>query len=160
MFVCLFTTTQTYSTYSLTLTLSLSLCSSYHYYSKKNSRNRNLLGLDDINDDDTQAGASSFSSEQMVEQRNDDSGQLLKEKVETLKRISIDIESQVRESNSLLDDLNLDLNNARALLSNTMKKLSDLAQTATSRHMLYLVAFVVLVERRRHISPSSKMNDR
>ncbi|EFA76658.1 hypothetical protein PPL_09408, partial [Heterostelium album PN500] len=105
--------------------------------------NRNVLGLDDQND--FKSSPNTFNSEQLVEQRNDEQGVMLKEKTETLKRISIDIESQVRESNSLLDDLTGDLSNAQALLSNSMKKLSQLAQTATSRHMMYLIFFVVFV---------------
>ncbi|GAM27779.1 hypothetical protein SAMD00019534_109550, partial [Acytostelium subglobosum LB1] len=110
-----------------------------------NSRStRNVLGLDD-NNSMNRSSPNSFNSEQLVEQRNDEQGQMLKEKTEVLKRISIDIESQVRESNSLLDDLNGDLSNAQALLSNTMKKLTHLAQTATSRHMMYLILFVVFV---------------
>ncbi|KYQ91017.1 hypothetical protein DLAC_07916 [Tieghemostelium lacteum] len=110
----------------------------------------------------------SFGKEQLMEQQNDKYYDNINNKITDLKRvtiplyynqslknsytyiyttnqISLDIESQVQESNTLLERIESELHSASSLLSNTMKKLNDVSKTATSRHMLFLILFVVFI---------------
>ncbi|EGC30388.1 hypothetical protein DICPUDRAFT_13105, partial [Dictyostelium purpureum] len=113
----------------------------------RNVKNRNILGyeeeenfknsLNGYNNNDS----GKINSEQLFLQQNDQSIETMNQKVKILNRVVLDIESQVQESNSLLDSLDTDMSGAQALLSNTMKKLSDLSKTATSGHMIMLIFF-------------------
>ncbi|KAF2068141.1 hypothetical protein CYY_010530 [Polysphondylium violaceum] len=116
----------------------------------RSKKNRNILGFEDENNggnrfDRNGADSNKVNSEQLFIQQNDQTIEGMNQKANTLKRIVLDIESQVQESNNLLDRLETDLSGARALLSNTMSKLSDLSRSATNTHMLYLIIFVVFI---------------
>lgn len=117
----------------------------------RSKKNRNILGFEDdsnMNRFDRNGADNNnnkMNSEQLFIQQNDQTIEGMNQKANTLKRIVLDIESQVQESNNLLDRLETDLSGARALLSNTMSKLSDLSKSATNTHMLYLIIFVVFV---------------
>ncbi|KAF2068142.1 hypothetical protein CYY_010530 [Polysphondylium violaceum] len=117
---------------------------------RSRKKNRNILGFEDENNggnrfDRNGADSNKVNSEQLFIQQNDQTIEGMNQKANTLKRIVLDIESQVQESNNLLDRLETDLSGARALLSNTMSKLSDLSRSATNTHMLYLIIFVVFI---------------
>ncbi len=74
-----------------------------HHY---RNNGRSLLGLDDeISTDNDVYKSHTINSEQMLEQNNDERLNTLGEKVKTIKLIAVDIESQVAESNKLLDDM-------------------------------------------------------
>ncbi|KAN0031283.1 hypothetical protein ACTA71_010372 [Dictyostelium dimigraforme] len=118
----------------------------------RNVKNRNILGFEEeenfknsLNNYDRGANDQKINSEQLFLQQNDQTIEAMNQKANILKRVVLDIESQVQESNSLLDNLNADMSGAQALLSGTMKKLTDLSKTATSSHMMYLIFFVVFI---------------
>ncbi|KAK5584738.1 hypothetical protein RB653_006355 [Dictyostelium firmibasis] len=118
----------------------------------RNVKNRNILGFEEeenfknsLNNFDRGGNDQKINSEQLFLQQNDQTIEAMNQKANVLKRVVLDIESQVQESNSLLDNLGTDMSNAQALLSGTMKKLTDLSKTATSSHMMYLIFFVVFV---------------
>eukprot|EP01112_Ceratiomyxa_fruticulosa_P021010 TRINITY_DN7309_c0_g2_i1.p1 TRINITY_DN7309_c0_g2~~TRINITY_DN7309_c0_g2_i1.p1 ORF type:complete len:133 (-),score=27.13 TRINITY_DN7309_c0_g2_i1:75-473(-) len=105
---------------------------------------RSVLGLDDPYESDAYRRSIS-QSEQLLEQHNDEKIADLARKVDTIKRISVDIESQARESNSLMEGLENQMSNVQGILQGTMLKLTNLAQNGGSRHMMYLILFMVFV---------------
>lgn len=69
----------------------------------------------------------------------------LANKVSALRDISKQIGNAVREDNALLGDLEGGFDSANSLLGGTMQRLSSLASSKDSRHMLYLACFVVFI---------------
>eukprot|EP01132_Coremiostelium_polycephalum_P009939 gene9939-12187_t len=107
---------------------------------------RNVLGFEDDpwNNNGTR-NPDSMSSEQLFETQNDRLYTDISERANVLHSIALEIEGQVRESNSILDTLERGITGAQLTLSSSMSKLKDLSKTATSRHMLYLILFVLFV---------------
>ena len=63
----------------------------------------------------------------------------------TTHEYTIAIGSHVKEDNRLLGDLDNSFDSAGSLLSGTMKRLGNLADSGGNRHMLYLALFVIFV---------------
>lgn len=81
----------------------------------------------------------------MQEHENEMQIDALANKVNALKGIAIHIGDHVRDDNRLLDNLDANFDDTSGLLGNTMRKLSTMASSKDSSHMLYLVLFVVAV---------------
>ena len=62
-----------------------------------------------------------------------------------LKGLTIDIGNEVREQNSFLDNMGDGFMNTRDLLQGSMKRIGTMLETGGSKHMCYMVAFVVFV---------------
>eukprot|EP01111_Echinosteliopsis_oligospora_P000782 TRINITY_DN1091_c0_g1_i1.p1 TRINITY_DN1091_c0_g1~~TRINITY_DN1091_c0_g1_i1.p1 ORF type:complete len:130 (+),score=29.47 TRINITY_DN1091_c0_g1_i1:92-481(+) len=112
---------------------------------KRGTNGRSLLGLDDdVNDGDIHKQHTS-QSEQLLMEHNDDKVNQLGAKVGVIKQIAVDIESQTRESNRLLDGLDESMTGVQGLLAKTMGSLNQLVKEGGSRHMLYLILFMLFV---------------
>ena len=60
-------------------------------------------------------------------------------------QISTDISIQVQDSNRSLDALDQDMSSVRGLIQGSMRRLTRLVEQSGSRHMCYLILFVVVV---------------
>ena len=70
---------------------------------------------------------------------------LLAEKVAALKGISIDIRKEVRDQNEFLDRASNTFDKTGSLLGGTVKKVQQMLASGGSKHMCYLICFVVFV---------------
>eukprot|EP00611_Tribonema_gayanum_P018473 TRINITY_DN315_c0_g1_i3.p1 TRINITY_DN315_c0_g1~~TRINITY_DN315_c0_g1_i3.p1 ORF type:complete len:140 (-),score=18.77 TRINITY_DN315_c0_g1_i3:173-592(-) len=64
--------------------------------------------------------------------------------VSMLKGLTIDIGNEVNSQNTLLDGMSNSMFDANGLLGGTMKKIGTMMKRGGSKHMCYLVAFIVL----------------
>mmetsp|Transcript_24076 Transcript_24076/g.72249 ORF Transcript_24076/g.72249 Transcript_24076/m.72249 type:complete len:107 (-) Transcript_24076:13-333(-) len=76
---------------------------------------------------------------------NDDAMAALSGKVSALRALSYDIEGEIKSQNALLNDMDGSVGGARALLANTMLKLTDAIRAGGSRNTWYLAGFVMFV---------------
>ncbi|KAL1504074.1 hypothetical protein AB1Y20_010484 [Prymnesium parvum] len=83
--------------------------------------------------------------EAFLEEDNDAQIRSLGSKVSELRALSINIGQHVKSDNALLDELDGNFDSTGNILSGTMKRLGNLTNSKDSRHMLYLVVFVVVV---------------
>ncbi|KAG5179984.1 soluble NSF attachment protein receptor [Tribonema minus] len=80
----------------------------------------------------------------MLEMENDRHISNLSEQVSMLKGLTIDIGNEVNSQNTLLDGMSNSMFDANGLLGGTMKKIGTMMKRGGSKHMCYLVAFIVL----------------
>jgi len=80
-----------------------------------------------------------------LEQQNDAELGALNQKVEQLGDIARGIGKQVKESNSLLDNMNIDFDKAGQLLKGTMNHLKVMMQKGSGKHLCYMIAFVFVL---------------
>mmetsp|Transcript_7618 Transcript_7618/g.19721 ORF Transcript_7618/g.19721 Transcript_7618/m.19721 type:complete len:125 (+) Transcript_7618:1315-1689(+) len=80
-----------------------------------------------------------------MERENDETINLLHNKVSQLKEMTIQIGDFVNQDNRMLDDMGGNFDKTGGLLGGTMKRLDALAQTKHGRHMIYLALFVCCV---------------
>ena len=78
-----------------------------------------------------------------MEQENEAQIGMLAGKVAQIKQLSIDIRGDVRDDNKLIGDLDGSFDSAGSMLHGTMKRLGSMVNSKDSRHMLYLIVFVV-----------------
>lgn len=81
----------------------------------------------------------------IMEQQNNDRISELSDQVSRLKGLTIDIGNEVREQNSLLDDMGEGFGNAGDLLAGSLRRIGTMLDSRSGRHMCYMVAFVVFV---------------
>uniref|UniRef100_A0A7S2NWZ0 t-SNARE coiled-coil homology domain-containing protein n=1 Tax=Leptocylindrus danicus TaxID=163516 RepID=A0A7S2NWZ0_9STRA len=81
----------------------------------------------------------------IMEQQNNERIADLSEQVARLKGLTIDIGNEVREQNSLLDNMGDNFGNVGDLLNGTMRRIGTLLDRGGAKHMFYLVGFVVAV---------------
>ncbi|KAF9937584.1 hypothetical protein BGZ67_001095 [Mortierella alpina] len=80
-----------------------------------------------------------------LESQNDEELSGLHSKVAMLKKITMDIGHEVRESTVFLGDLDQDFGRTGGLLNTTYTKLKVMASTQNGRYMCYMVSFCVFV---------------
>ncbi len=81
----------------------------------------------------------------IMEQQNNDKIDQLSDQVALLKGLTIDIGNEVREQNSLLDQMGDGFSNAGELLAGSLKKIGTMLESGGAKHMLYMVGFIVVV---------------
>mmetsp|Transcript_23596 Transcript_23596/g.23792 ORF Transcript_23596/g.23792 Transcript_23596/m.23792 type:complete len:129 (+) Transcript_23596:77-463(+) len=81
----------------------------------------------------------------LLEQENNDRWNALGDQVNLLKSLTIDINQEVKSQNSLLDGMGTNFTSAGELFSKTIGKMGVMLNSASSKHMYYLVGFVVFV---------------
>ena len=100
------------------------------------------------------AGSGSWSSKQkreadvgldMMEAQNDKHWDSLGEQVDLLKKLSMDINSEVKSQNSLLDGMEGSFGGTIDMFRNTAAKIGAQILAPGSSHMVYLVLFIVVV---------------
>jgi blocked-early-in-transport protein 1 len=62
-----------------------------------------------------------------------------------LKGLTIDIGNEVREQNSLLDDMGEGFSSTSDLLAGSLRRIGTMLESGGAKHMCYLVTFVVFV---------------
>ncbi|KAL3810650.1 hypothetical protein ACHAXA_008174 [Cyclostephanos tholiformis] len=81
----------------------------------------------------------------IMEQQNNDRISELSEQVARLKGLTIDIGNEVREQNSLLDNMGDGFTNVGDMLTVSLARMGIMLERGGAKHMCYLVAFVVFV---------------
>ena len=89
--------------------------------------------------------SSSDANAGILEQQNNEYIDELSDQVARLKGLTIDIGNEVKEQNSLLDDMGDGFTNVGDMLSNSLNRIGTMLQTAGSKHMMYMVLFCVVV---------------
>lgn len=113
--------------------------SSNGHFSNNMYRNGNSRGYDP-----ERGGLSSADmNANIMEQQNNDRIDDLSEQVARLKGLTIDIGNEVREQNSLLDQMGEGFSHTGDLLSGSLKKIGTMLDSAGAKHMCYMVAFTV-----------------
>ena len=90
-------------------------------------------------------GRSGDLNSNIMEQQNNERINELSEQVARLKGLTIEIGNEVREQNSLLDNMGDTFGNVGDLLQGTMRRIGHLLDSGGAKHMCYLVTFVVCV---------------
>ncbi len=80
-----------------------------------------------------------------MEQQNNDRITELSEQVARLKGLTIDIGNEVREQNSLLDNMGDGFTNVGDMLTVSLARMGIMLERGGAKHMCYLVGFVVFV---------------
>ncbi|GKZ00730.1 hypothetical protein MPSEU_001024900 [Mayamaea pseudoterrestris] len=91
------------------------------------------------------AGGRGFNdaNSNIMEQQNNERIDLLSDQVARLKGLTIEIGNEVKEQNSLLDNMGDAFSNTRDLLGNSLTRIGTMLQSGGAKHMCYMVAFGV-----------------
>lgn len=81
----------------------------------------------------------------IMEQQNNERISELSDQVARLKGLTIDIGNEVREQNSLLDNMGDGFSNVGDMLTGSLARMGVMLDRGGAKHMCYLVAFVVFV---------------
>jgi len=109
------------------------------------NRSRSLLGLPDRSQRDEASRLAQAQSEQLLEKDNDQGLDQLASVSGRVLEIARDIESGIKTSNDLLVSTDSAFDQVQGVLKGSMKKLNSITEQAGSRHMCYLILFVVFV---------------
>jgi blocked-early-in-transport protein 1 len=80
---------------------------------------------------------------QLYEEENNRQTAVLGEQVGRLKELSLLINTEVNQQNDLLDGMGSSFGQTGQLMAGTLKKLQHMIDTGGSKHMCYLVLFIV-----------------
>ena len=87
----------------------------------------------------------SYGNQNLMEQQNEERVAMLAAQVSQLKSLSIDIGNEVREQNTLLDEMDGSFGSVTSLLGTNITRIGNMLKTGGGRHMMMLVGFVVFV---------------
>ena len=79
----------------------------------------------------------------IMEQQNNERMNELASHVALLKGLTIEIGNEVREQNSLLDNMNDGFSNTRDMLQNSLRRIGSMLEQGGTKHMCYMVLFCV-----------------
>lgn len=79
----------------------------------------------------------------IMEQQNNDRISELSEQVARLKGLTIDIGNEVREQNSLLDQMQDGFSSTGDLLAGSLRRIGTMLESGGAKHMMYMVGFIV-----------------
>lgn len=79
----------------------------------------------------------------IMEQQNNERISELSEQVARLKGLTIDIGNEVREQNSLLDNMQDGFMNVGDMLQGSLQRIGTMLKSGGAKHMCYMVSFVV-----------------
>jgi len=79
----------------------------------------------------------------ILESQNNERINELSDQVARLKGLTIDIGSEVREQNSLLDNMGDGFLHTGDLLRSSLTRIGTMLETGGTKHMLYMIAFCV-----------------
>jgi len=106
-----------------------------------NKNHRSLLGIPDRSEEKLLQ----HQNEELMTRDNDKKLEELAETVDVIKRLSKDIESGIDESNKNIGFLDKQMGDVQGVIGGAMQKLNNLATQGGSRHMCYLILFVVFI---------------
>jgi len=112
-----------------------------HNSSKNNSNDMYSRG------GDVEGGGGRFNdtNSNILEQQNNDRISELSEQVARLKGLTVEIGSEVREQNSLLDQMGEGFLSTGDMLKGSLAKIGIMLDTTSGKHMCYMVLFIVFV---------------
>ncbi|KAG2789136.1 hypothetical protein PC116_g7614 [Phytophthora cactorum] len=84
-------------------------------------------------------------AKRLLEEQNDEQISHLSLQITQLKQLSGNIHAEVVDQNRFLDGMGKEFDNTEGLLGGTMKRLGVMMEQGGSKHMLYLIMFVVVV---------------
>jgi blocked-early-in-transport protein 1 len=90
-------------------------------------------------------GRANDANSGIMEQQNNERIDELSDQVARLKGLTIDIGNEVREQNSLLDGIGDTFSNTGDLLQGSLRRIGTMLESGGTKHMCYMVAFIVLV---------------
>ena len=97
----------------------------------------------------TRGGRGAMSSNEtnanIMETQNNDRISELSEQVARLKGLTVDIGNEVREQNSLLDNMGDGFSSVGDMLKGSLNRIGTMLERGGAKHMCYLVGFVVFV---------------
>ncbi|KAL7551413.1 hypothetical protein ACHAWF_014620 [Thalassiosira exigua] len=88
-------------------------------------------------------GSARDANSSILERQNDDRISELSDQVARLKGLTIDIGNEVREQNSLLDNMGDSFGNVGDMLTGSLARMGIMLERGGAKHMCYLVGFVV-----------------
>lgn len=96
---------------------------------------------------DVEGGGGRFNdtNSNILEQQNNDRISELSEQVARLKGLTVEIGSEVREQNSLLDQMGEGFLSTGDMLKGSLAKIGIMLDTTSGKHMCYMVLFIVFV---------------
>jgi blocked-early-in-transport protein 1 len=107
-------------------------------YSRNGSYNR-------VGGDVERGGGYNDTNANILEQQNNERIFELSEQVSRLKGLTIDIGNEVREQNSLLDQMGDGFTNVGDMIQGSLRRIGTMLESGGSKHMCYMVSFVVFV---------------
>ena len=108
-------------------------------YSRNGGYNR--VGGGDVE----RGGGFNDTNANILEQQNNERIFELSEQVSRLKGLTIDIGNEVREQNSLLDQMGDGFSNVGDMIQGSLRRIGSMLESGGSKHMCYMVGFVVFV---------------
>jgi blocked-early-in-transport protein 1 len=94
---------------------------------------------------DVEGGRFNDTNANILEQQNNDRISELSDQVARLKGLTIDIGNEVKEQNSLLDQMGDGFMNTRDMLQGSLQRIGTMLESGGAKHMCYMVGFVVFV---------------
>lgn len=79
----------------------------------------------------------------IMEQQNNERISELSEQVARLKGLTIDIGNEVREQNSLLDQMQDGFSSTGDMLAGSLRRIGTMLESGGPKHMMYMVGFIV-----------------
>lgn len=120
----------------------------YNNNNNYNSSNMNRNSRGGYNSYDAEGGrgySASDMNSNIMEQQNNDKIDQLSSQVAMLKGLTIDIGNEVKEQNSLLDQMGDGFANTGDLLAGSLRKIGTMLEKGGARHMCMMVGFIVAV---------------
>ena len=114
-------------------------------YSRSGQGSYNPASLEAGGGRDSFGMSASEMNAQIMEQQNNDRVAQLSDSVARLKGLTIDIGNEVREQNSLLDNMGDGFSGTRDLLEGSLRRIGTMLEQGGAKHMCYMVGFVVFV---------------
>jgi len=108
---------------------------------KLGRNNRSLLGIPDREDEKLLQQ----QNEDLLERDNDKKLEELAQTVSVIKGLTRDIESGIDQSSKSLGFLDKEMTDVQGMIGGAMNKLHNLTQQGGSRHMCYLILFIVFI---------------
>jgi blocked-early-in-transport protein 1 len=122
--------------------------SSGHFSNPNSGNNMSMYGRrsNSSNYDPEYGGVNTAETNaSIMEQQNNDRIDELSDQVARLKGLTMDINSEVKEQNSLLDNMGDSFGNTRDALQGSLRRMQHMLESGGARHMCYMVGFVVFV---------------
>jgi blocked-early-in-transport protein 1 len=88
-------------------------------------------------------GRANDANSGIMESQNNERIDELSDQVARLKGLTIDIGNEVREQNSLLDGIGDTFSNTGDLLQGSLRRIGTMLESGGTKHMCYMVAFIV-----------------
>lgn len=110
-----------------------------------NNNQMHNRGMGDLERGGRGGMSASEANRGIMEQQNNERIDELSQQVARLKGLTIDIGNEVREQNSLLDNMGDGFESTRDLLAGSLRRIGTMLESGGAKHMCYMVAFVVFV---------------